>query len=198
MWNCVMLSCLVRQHICELPHLSIIQCLYIQILFLFISHLNWRGWWQYLREQKTRSSQKTVLPVDADRTMVVMAHKLAPPHIIETLPDCTLTPLGREPATTHLTPTPTDSNPLLVDKAPCPPQSTPTRAVCKATAVPKARRPPQLTQTPRLKQESNCSQVRFRSYGPYYFAVASLYLFIPTTFEIEGSNWNSNGATGMF
>ena len=87
---------------------------------------------------KTRSSQKTVLPIDADRTMVVLAHKLAPPHIIETLPDCTLTPLGREPATTHLTPAPADSNPLLVDKAPCPPQSTPTRAVCKATAVPKA------------------------------------------------------------
>ncbi len=70
---------------------------------------------------KTRSSQKTVLPVDADRTMVVPAHKLAPPHIIETLPDCTLTPLGREPATTHLTATPADSNPLIVDKAPCPP-----------------------------------------------------------------------------
>ena len=87
---------------------------------------------------KTRCSQKTVLPVDADRTMVVLAHKLAPPHIIETLPDCTLTPLGREPATTHLTATPADSNPLLVDKAPCPPQSTPTRAVCKAIAVPKA------------------------------------------------------------
>ena len=42
---------------------------------------------------RTRSSQKTVLPVDADRTMVVLAHKLAPPHIIETLPDCTLTPV---------------------------------------------------------------------------------------------------------
>ena len=137
---------------------------------------------------KTRSSQKIVLPVDADRTMVVLAHKLAPPHIIETLPDCTLTPLGREPATTHLTATPADSNPLIVDKAPCPPQSTPTRAVCKATAVPKARRPPQLTQTPRLKQKSNCSQVRFRSYGPYSFAVASLYLLIPTTLEFEGSN----------
>ena len=91
---------------------------------------------------ETRSSQKTVLPVDADRTMVVLAHKLAPPHIIETLPNCTLTPLGREPATTHLTATPADSNPLIVDKAPCPPQSTPTRAVCKANTMPKARRPP--------------------------------------------------------
>ena len=94
---------------------------------------------------KTRSSQKTLLPVDADRTMVVLAHELAPPHIIKTLPDCTLRPLGREPATIHLTPTPADSNPVLVDKEPCPPQSTPTQAVCKATAVPKARRPPQLT-----------------------------------------------------
>ena len=91
---------------------------------------------------KTRSSQKTVLPVDADRTMVVLAHKLAPPHIIETLPDCTLTTLGRGPATTHLAATPPDTNPLLVDKAPCPPQSTPTRVACKATAVPKARRQP--------------------------------------------------------
>ena len=115
--------------------------------------------------------------------MVVLAHKLAPPHIIETLPDCTLTTLGGELATTHLTTTPTDSNPLLVNKSPCPPQSTPTRAVCKATAVPKARRPPQLTQNPHLKQKSNCSQVRFRSYGPYPFVVASLYLLIPTTSE---------------
>src|SRR3954465_11891645 len=65
---------------------------------------------------KTRSSQKTVLPVDVDRTMVVLAHKLAPPHIIETLPDCKLTPLGREPATTHLTATPADSNPLMLIK----------------------------------------------------------------------------------
>lgn len=87
---------------------------------------------------KPRSSQKTVLPVDAGRTMVVLAHKLAPPHIIETLLDCTLTPLGREPATTHLAATPADSNPLLVDKAPCPPKSTPTREVCKASEVPKA------------------------------------------------------------
>ena len=74
---------------------------------------------------KAQSSEKIVLPIDADRTTVVLAQELAPPHIIETLPDCTLTPLGREPATTHLTPTPADSNPLLVDKAPCPPHSTP-------------------------------------------------------------------------
>ena len=91
---------------------------------------------------KTRYSIKTVLPVDTDRTMVVLAHKLAPPHIIETLPDCTLTPLDREPATTHLTPTPADSNPVPVYTALSPPQSTQTRAVSKATAVPKSQGPP--------------------------------------------------------
>ena len=158
------------------------------ISFLVYQPFELEGVMAVSKGAKTRSSQKTVLPLDADRTMVVLAHKLAPLHIIEALPDCTLTPLGREPATTHLTATPADSNPLIVDKAPCPPQSTPARAVCKATAVPKARRPPQLTQTPRLKQKSNCSQVRFRSYGPYSFAVASLYLLIPTTSEFEGSN----------
>ena len=77
---------------------------------------------------------------------------------------------------------------LLDDTSPCPAQSTPTRAICKATAVPKARRPPQRTQTPCLNQKSNCSQVRFCSYGPYSFVVAILYLLIPTTFEFEGSN----------
>ena len=75
MWNCVMLSYLVSYHICEIVscypvwldninmnyfmpsfiphyplHLSIIQCLYFQLLFLFISHFNWREWWQYLWE----------------------------------------------------------------------------------------------------------------------------------------------------
>lgn len=91
---------------------------------------------------KTRSSQKTVLPVDADRTTVVLAQELAPPHITDTLADCTPTPLAREPATPHLTPTPADSNPLPVDTAPSPPQSTHPWAVSKATAVPKARGPP--------------------------------------------------------
>ena len=40
---------------------------------------------------KTRSSEKAVLPVDADRTMVVLAQEPAPPHIAHTLVDCTLT-----------------------------------------------------------------------------------------------------------
>ena len=137
---------------------------------------------------KTRSSEKIVLPVDGDRTTVVLAQEPATPHITHTHADCTPTQLDREPAIPLLTPTPADSNTVPVDTTPSPPQSTQTRAVSKATAVPKARRPPQLTQTPRLKQKSNCSQVRFRSYGPYSFAVASLYLLIPTTFEFDGCN----------
>src|SRR5215216_5334663 len=112
------------------------------ISFLVYQPFELEGVMAVSKGAKTLSSQKMVLPIDADRTMLVLAHELAPPHIIETLPDCTLTPLDREPATPHLTPTPVNSNPLLVDKAPCPPLSTPTRAVCKATAVPKARRPP--------------------------------------------------------
>ena len=91
------------------------------ISFLVYQPFELEGVMAVSKGAKTRSSQKTVLPVDADRTMLVLAHKLAPPHIIKTLLDCTLTLLGREPATTHLTPTLADSNPPLVDKAPCPP-----------------------------------------------------------------------------
>ena len=143
---------------------------------------------------KTWSSEKIVLPVDGDRTTVVLAQEPAPPHITQTPP----TQLHREPATPLLTPTPTDSNPVPVDTSPSPPQSTQTRAVSKATAVPKSRGPPLRTWSQRLKQKKNCSQIRFRSYGSYYFAFASLYLLIPTNFKFEGCNWNSNGATGMF
>ena len=86
---------------------------------------------------KTRSSEKIVLPVNADRTTVVLAQEPAPPHITQTHADCTPTQLDREPATPLLTPTPTDSNPVPVDTAPSPPQSTQTQVVTKATAVPK-------------------------------------------------------------
>src|SRR6266496_5712466 len=80
------------------------------ISFLVYQPFELEGVMVVFKGAKTRSSQKTVLPVDANRTMLVLAHELAPPHIIETLPDCTLTPLDREPATPHLTPTPADSN----------------------------------------------------------------------------------------
>ena len=85
-----------------------------------------------------RSSEKIVLPVDADRTMIDLAQELAPPHKRQTLADCTPTKFDRQPATSVLTPTPADSNPVPVDTSPSPPQSTQTRAVSKATAVPKA------------------------------------------------------------
>ena len=137
---------------------------------------------------KTRSSEKIVLPFDADRTTVVLAQEPAPPHITQTHADCTPTQLDREPATPLLTPTPADSNPVPVDTAPSPPQSTQTREVSKATAVPKSRGPPLRTQSQCLKQKKNCSQVRFHSYGSYYFALASLYLLIPTNFKFEGCN----------
>ena len=200
MWNYVMLSVLVKQYTCQLfhalffphylLHLSLIQCMYIQLCFLFISHLNWSGWWQYLAEEKHG--------LGGDSTPVVHAREPALPHITQTLTDCTPAAMDREPASPSLTPIPADSNPVLVDTTPSPPQSTQTRAVSKATTVPKARGPPLRTPSQRLKQKKNCSQVRFRSYGSYYFALASLYLLIPTNFKFEGCNWNSNGATGMF
>ena len=72
-------------------------------------------------EVKTRSSEKIVLPVDADKTMVVLAQEPAPPHITQTLADCTPTQLDREPATPLLTPTPADRHPVSVDTAPSSP-----------------------------------------------------------------------------
>ena len=83
---------------------------------------------------------------------------------------------------------PADGNPVPVDTTPSPPQSTQTRVGSKATAVPKARGPPLRTPSQRLKQKKNCSEVRFRSYGLHYFALASLYLLIPTNFKFEGCN----------
>ena len=193
-----MLSCLVRQHKYELFHALFYSPLSIapvyhtmsvhSISFLVYQPFELESVMEVSKGVTTRSSGKTVLPVDADRTTVVLAQEPAPPHITQTLADCTPTQLDREPATPLLTPTPADSNPVPVDTAPSPPQSTQTRAVSKATAVPKARGPPLRTPSQRLKQKKNCSQVRFRSYGPYSFAVASLYLLIPTTFEFEGSN----------
>ena len=87
---------------------------------------------------KTRSLEKIVLPVDGDRTTVVLSQEPAPPHITQTHADCTPAQLDRELATPLLTPTPVDSNPVPVDTTLSPPQSTQTRAGSKGTAVPKA------------------------------------------------------------
>ena len=129
-----------------------------------------------------------VLPADADRTTIVLAQEPAPPHITQTPAYCTPTQFDREPATPLLTPTPADSNPVPIYTSPSPPQSTETRAVSKATAMPKARGPPLRILTQRLKEKKVCSQVRFCSYGSYSFALASLYLVMPTIFKFEGCN----------
>ena len=137
---------------------------------------------------KSRSLEKIMLPVDAGRTTVVLAQEPAPPHITHTHADCTPTQLDREPTTPLITPTLVDRHPVPVDTSPSPPQSTQTRAVSKATAVPKSRGPPLRTRSQDLKQKKKCSQVRFCGYGSYYFALASLYLLVPTNFKFEGCN----------
>ena len=48
---------------------------------------------------KTRSSNRTVLPLGGDSTPIVHAREPALPHITQTLADCTPTQLDREPAT---------------------------------------------------------------------------------------------------
>ena len=143
-----MLSCLVRQHKCELfhalfyPALSIApvyHTMYVHsITFLVYQPFQLEGVMAVSVGVKTRSLEKIMLPVDGDRTVVVLAQEPAPPHITQTHADCTPTQLDREPSTPLLTPTPANSNPVLVDTTPSPPQSTQTRAVSKGTAVPKA------------------------------------------------------------
>ena len=147
-----MLSCLVRQHKYELFHALFYSPLSIAPVYhtIFILSINFLVYQPFELERVmavskgviTWSSEKIVLLVDADRTMVVLAQGPDPPHITQTLADCTPTQLDREPATPLLTPTPADSNPVTVDTTPSLPQSTQTRAVSKGTAVPKARGPP--------------------------------------------------------
>jgi len=51
---------------------------------------------------KTRSSNKTVLPLGGDSTPVVHAREPALPHITQTLADFTPTAMDREPASPNL------------------------------------------------------------------------------------------------
>ena len=99
---------------------------------------------------KTRSSNKTVLPLGGDSTLFVHAQEPALPHITQTLADCTPTAMDTEPASPNLNPTPADSNPVPVDTAPSRPHSSQTRAVSKAAPVPKALVLPQQTPTPQV------------------------------------------------
>ena len=126
-----MLSCLVRQHKCELFHALFYSPLSIapvyhtmsvhSITFLVYQPFQLEGVMAVSVGVKTRSSEKIVLPVDVGRTTVVLSQEPAPPHITHTHADCTPTQLEREPATPLLTPTLADSNPVLVDTTPSPP-----------------------------------------------------------------------------
>ena len=147
-----MLYYLVRQHKCELFHALFYSPLSIAPIYhtMYVHSITFHVYQPFELERvlavskgvTTWSSEKIVLLVDADRTMVVLAQEPTPPHITQTLADCTPTQLDREPATPFLTPTPVYSNPVPVDTALSPPQSTQTRSVSKGTAVPKARGPP--------------------------------------------------------
>ena len=110
-----MLSCLVRQHICELFHALFSSLLSISPVYLtmYVHSITFIVYQPFQLEGvmavsvgvKTRSSEKIVLPVDGDRTTVVLAQEPAPPHITQTHADCTPTQLDREPGTPLLTPT---------------------------------------------------------------------------------------------
>ena len=108
-----MLSCLVRQHKCELFHalfyspLSIAPVYHtmyvLSITFLVYQPFELERVMAVSKGVTTRSSEKIVLPIDADRTTVVLAQGLDPPHITQTLADCTPTQLDGELATPLLT-----------------------------------------------------------------------------------------------
>ena len=126
-----MLSCLVRQHKYELFHALFYSPLSIapvyhtmsvhSITFLVYQRFELERVMAVSKGVTTRSSEKIVLLLDADRTMVVLPQGPDPPHISQTLADCTPTKLDKEPATPLLTPTPADSNLVPVDTASSPP-----------------------------------------------------------------------------
>ena len=126
-----MLSCLVRQHKYELFHalfyspLSIAPVYHtmsiLSITLLVYQPFELERVMAVSKGVTTRSSEKIVLPVDADRTTVVLAQAQDPPHITQTLADCTPTQLDREPARPLYTPTPGDSNQVPIVTAPSPP-----------------------------------------------------------------------------
>ena len=96
-----MLSCLVRQHKYELFHalfyspLSIAPVYHtmsiLSITFLVYQPFELESVMAVSKGVTTRSSEKIVLPVDADRTTIVLAQGSDPPHITQTLADCTPT-----------------------------------------------------------------------------------------------------------
>ena len=95
-----MLSVLVKPYTCQLfhalffphylLHLSLIQCLYIQLLFPFYQPFELERVMPVSSGIKTRSSNKTVLPLGGDSTPVVHAQEPSLPHITQTLADVPL------------------------------------------------------------------------------------------------------------
>ena len=104
-----MLSFLVRQHECELIHALFYSPLSIapvyhtmsvhSITFLVYQPFQLEGVMAISLGVKTWSSEKIVLPVDADTTTVVLAQEPTPPNITHTHADCTPTQLDKEPPT---------------------------------------------------------------------------------------------------
>ena len=96
-----MLSCLVRQHKYELFHALFYSPLSIApvyrtmsrllITFLVYQPFELERVMAVSKGVTTRSSKKIVLPVDADRTTVVLTQGPDTPHITQTLADCTPT-----------------------------------------------------------------------------------------------------------
>ena len=82
---------MLRQHICELFHALFSSLLSVVPVYLTMSvhSITFLVYQPFELERvmavsegvTTRSSEKTVLPVDADRTTVVLAQEPAPPHI---------------------------------------------------------------------------------------------------------------------
>ena len=101
-----MLSCLVRQHKCELFQALFYSPLSIAPVYYTMSvHSTMFRVYQLFELERvmavskrvtTRSSEKIVLAVDADRTTVVLAQGPDPPHITQTLADCTPTAMDKE------------------------------------------------------------------------------------------------------
>ncbi len=117
-----MLSVLVKKYTCQLSIASVSHTMSVHsTMFPVYQPFEFERVMVVSKGVTTRSSEKIVLPVDADRTTVVLAQGLDPPHITQTLADCTPTQLDKEPATPLLTPTPADSNPVPVDTTPSPP-----------------------------------------------------------------------------
>ena len=146
-----MLSCLLSHHICEIvscylvwldninvnyfmpcflpyyPLHLVYHTMYVHsITFLVYQPFELERVMAVSKGVTTWSSEKIVLPVDADRTTVVLAQEPTPPHITQPLADCTPIQLDLEPATPLLTPTPAHSNPVPADTSLSPPQSTQT------------------------------------------------------------------------